>query len=227
MVINQQNVVTSGFAKNILIRRLRTIFHSYAKLSQHFQTYAHSPDSCEPAQCILSTRCRGAVMRMQLSADTTRMEKEHAFGGERSIMARIGKNAALIIITILTLPFLGCDTALLVGGKTIGISSGRFIQTDGTVAKLYGFPFEQVWVACEQALTEMKASSLEKRRRIAAGSMTAVILGDKVSIKITYTGKEQTSVSILVGPAGNNALSGLIYERIANNLRKMLPQPPG
>ena len=35
MVIDQRIVVTSGFAKNILIRPLRTIFHGYAKLSSY------------------------------------------------------------------------------------------------------------------------------------------------------------------------------------------------
>ena len=132
-------------------------------------------------------------------------------------MTNITKKVAAFIVALLLLS--GCDFAFLAGGKTIGINSGRFIYTDGFSAKTYRHPFDQVWHACEGALVDMKASGVEKNKKIATGSIKTVVNGDKVTIEVTYVSAEQTSVAVLIGKTGNNAASELIHEKIASNLQ--------
>jgi len=113
----------------------------------------------------------------------------------------------------------GCDTALTVGAKTIGIRSGEFIYTDGYLRATYIFPFDKVWPACEKTLTGMKATDVERIRKIAQGTFTAMILDEKVRISVDYVEKEITSVSIMVGMSGNNLASQLIHDRLATTLK--------
>ena len=119
---------------------------------------------------------------------------------------------ALFLIT-------ACDTALTVGTKTIGIRSGEFIYTDGYLRATYIFPFEKVWAACEKTMTDLKASDVERVKKIATGNLTAMIQDDKVRISVEYMEKGMTAVSIMVGPSGNNLASQLIHDRIANVLK--------
>lgn len=119
---------------------------------------------------------------------------------------------ALLLIT-------GCDTALTVGAKTIGIRSGEFIYTDGYLRTTYTFPLEKVWAACDKTLTGMKATDVEWIRKIAQGSFTAMIQDEKVRISVDYVEKEITAVSIMVGTSGNNLASQLLHDRIANALK--------
>jgi len=119
---------------------------------------------------------------------------------------------ALFLIT-------ACDTALTVGTKTIGIRSGEFIYTDGYLRATYLFPFEKVWAACEKTMTDLKASDVERVKKIATGNLTAMIQDDKVRISVEYVEKGMTAVSIMVGPSGNNLASQLIHDRIANVLK--------
>jgi len=119
---------------------------------------------------------------------------------------------ALFLIT-------ACDTALTVGTKTIGIRSGEFIYTDGYLRATYLFPFEKVWAACEKTMTDLKASDVERVKKIATGNLTAMIQDDKVRISVEYVEKGMTAVSIMVGPSGNNLASQLIHDRIANILK--------
>ena len=112
-----------------------------------------------------------------------------------------------------------CDTALTVGSKTIGIRSGEFIYTDGYLRAVYNFPFEQVWAACEKTLTDLKATDVERIKKIATGNFTAFILDDKVRISVEYVEKGMTAISIMVGPSGNNLASQLIHDRIGNILK--------
>lgn len=113
----------------------------------------------------------------------------------------------------------GCDTALTVGAKTIGIRSGEFIYTDGYLRATYIFPFDKVWPACEKTLTGMKATDVERIRKIAQGTFTAMILDEKVRISVDYVEKEITAVSIMVGTSGNNLASQLIHDRLATTLK--------
>ena len=122
-----------------------------------------------------------------------------------------------IFCTILTA---GCDASLTVGNRTIGVSSGNFIFTDGSLTTNYNYPFGEVWKACEQTLTDMKATAVEKNPKIASGSMSAVAQEEKLQISVEYLSKNQTSVSIRIGMSGNNMASQLIHEKIANNILK-------
>ena len=113
----------------------------------------------------------------------------------------------------------GCDTALTVGAKTIGIRSGEFIYTDGYLRATYLFPFDKVWPACEKTLAGMKATDVERIRKISQGTFTAIIHDEKVRISVDYVEKEITAVSIMVGTSGNNLASQLIHDRLANTLK--------
>ncbi|MHB9098272.1 MAG: DUF3568 family protein [Syntrophales bacterium] len=123
----------------------------------------------------------------------------------------------LLIPALLTIA--ACDTALTVGSKTIGIRSGEFIYTDGYLRAIYNFPLEKVWSACEKTLTDLKATDVERIKKIATGNFTAFILDDKVRISVEYVEKEMTAVSIMVGSSGNNLASQLIHDRIGNILK--------
>lgn len=120
----------------------------------------------------------------------------------------------LIVIVLMT----GCDASLTVGSRTIGVSSGDFIYTDGYLNTFYNYPLDKVWKACEQTLAEMKASVIEKERKIASGKITATAYDEKMQITVEYISKTQTSVSIRVGVSGNNMASQLIHDKIANRL---------
>jgi hypothetical protein len=113
----------------------------------------------------------------------------------------------------------GCDTSLTVGAKTIGIRSGEFIYTDGYLRATYTFPFDKVWPACEKTLVGMKAADVERIRKIAQGTFTAMIHDEKVRISVDYVEKEITAVSIMVGTSGNNLASQLIHDRLATTLK--------
>jgi hypothetical protein len=113
----------------------------------------------------------------------------------------------------------GCDTSLTVGAKTIGIRSGEFIYTDGYLRATYTFPFDKTWTACEKTLAGMKATDVERIRKIAQGKFTAVIQDEKVVITVDYVEKEITAISVMVGSGGNNLASQLIHDRIASTLK--------
>jgi hypothetical protein len=117
----------------------------------------------------------------------------------------------------------GCDTSLTVGAKTIGIRSGEFIYQDGYLRATYLFPFDKTWTACEKALAGMKATDVERIRKIAQGKFTAMVQDEKVVVLVDYVEKEITAVSIMVGTAGNNLASQLIHDRIASTLKPPTP----
>jgi hypothetical protein len=125
----------------------------------------------------------------------------------------------LMLILQAFLLITACDTAITVGSKTIGIRSGEFIYTDGYLRATYIFPFERVWSACQKALTDLKASDVELTKKIATGSLTAVIQDEKIRITVDYMEKGMTAVSVMVGTAGNNLASQLIHDRITTVLR--------
>ncbi|MGO9137058.1 MAG: DUF3568 family protein [Syntrophales bacterium] len=123
----------------------------------------------------------------------------------------------LLMFLILTV---GCDASLTIGNRTIGVNSGNFIFTDGSLTTNYRYPFDEVWKACEQTLADMKAIAVQKNLKIASGSMNAVVQEEKLQILVEYVSKSQTSVSVRVGMSGNNMASQLIHEKIANNILK-------
>lgn len=131
------------------------------------------------------------------------------------------------ILCIGVLLISGCDAALTVGGKTMGVRSGNFIFTDGYLATSYNFSKDKVWKACEKTMTDMKASGLDKKMKISTGAMTAIVHDEKVQVNIEYVSPEKTMVAIRIGMAGNNMASQLIHEKIAGNLLKAAePEKP-
>ena len=114
----------------------------------------------------------------------------------------------------------GCDASFTVANRTIGVNSGNFIFTDGSLTTNYNYPFDEVWKACEQTLVDMKVTAVEKNLKIATGSMNGVAQDEKLQIHVEYVSKNQTSVSVRVGMSGNNMASHLIHEKIANNILK-------
>jgi hypothetical protein len=119
---------------------------------------------------------------------------------------------ALLLIT-------GCDTALTVGSKTIGIRSGELIYSDGYLQATYTYPMEKVWTACEKTLADIKATDVERIRKIARASFTAMVQDEKVRISVEYVEKDMTTVSIMVGLSGDNFASQLLHDRIAGVLK--------
>ena len=125
---------------------------------------------------------------------------------------------ALLIPALLLIA--GCDTALTVGARTIGIRSGEFIYSDGYLRATYIFPFDKVWSACEKTLIGMKATDIERIRKISQGTFTAMIHDEKVRISVDYVEREITAASIMVGTSGNNLASQLIHDRLTATLKK-------
>ena len=126
----------------------------------------------------------------------------------------------LFFLVSVLLSITACDTAFTVGSKTIGIRSGGFIYSDGHLRATYTFPFEQVWSACEKAIADMKATDVERIKKISEGNLTAMIQDEKVRIQVTYVDKENTMVAVMAGTTGNTLASQLIHDRIITILRK-------
>jgi hypothetical protein len=105
-----------------------------------------------------------------------------------------------------------------VGNKTVGVRSGQFIFIDGNLKTEYRFPFDKVWTASEKALVDMKAVGINRERKMATGTLTGIVGNEKVAILLDYLGKEQTLVSVMVGPIGNNLASRMVHDKITANL---------
>jgi hypothetical protein len=130
------------------------------------------------------------------------------------------RRTVLGLLLILSLAAMaGCDTALTVGTKTIGIRSGELIYTDGFLRATYTSSFDKVMLACERALTGMRAADVERTRKIAQGSFKALVQEEKVRISVDYVEKELTAVSVMAGTGGNTLASQLIHDRIATALK--------
>jgi hypothetical protein len=124
----------------------------------------------------------------------------------------------LLFLVPALLLVMACDMAFTVGSRTIGIRSSELIYTEGFLRATYVFPLEKVWSACDKTLVNMKATDVERIKKISEGNLTALIQDEKVRIQVTYVDKENTSVSIMVG-TGNNLASQLIHDRITSSLR--------
>jgi len=127
-------------------------------------------------------------------------------------------NKILSLIFLILLLLAGCNAAINMNGKVAGISSGRFIYQDGDLSSNYKADIDLVWAACEKSVTELKATDIQKERKISSGMIKAVIQDEKITIKVEYVDKDLTSVSVFVGVVGNNMASRLIHDKIIGNL---------
>jgi hypothetical protein len=114
----------------------------------------------------------------------------------------------------------GCNSAMVVNGKVMGVSSGKFIYQDGYLTTQYKADIEQVWMACTKTVTELKGRNIDKDRIISSGSITTSIADEKVTIRVEYVEKGVTTVSVFSGLTGNNIASKLIQDKIAGNIAK-------
>ena len=130
------------------------------------------------------------------------------------------KNKILSLLFIVLLLLAGCNAAINMNGKVAGISSGRFVYQDGNLTSNYKADIDLVWMACEKLVTELKATDIQKERKISMGTIKAVIQGEKVVISVEYVDRDLTSVSVFVGVVGNNMASRLIHDKIISNLAK-------
>ncbi|MGA3279358.1 MAG: DUF3568 family protein [Smithella sp.] len=124
-------------------------------------------------------------------------------------------------VTLLFLVFLllnGCDAAINMNGKIASINSGKFLYQDGNLVSNYKANIDMVWQACEKSVAELKATDIQKERKISTGMIKAVIQDEKVVIKVEYIDRDLTSVSVFVGTVGNNMASRLIHDKIIGNL---------
>ena len=128
------------------------------------------------------------------------------------------RNLCALIVLVFLLS--GCDAAMVMGGKVMGVSSGRFIYQDGYLSTQYKAGVDQVWQACEKTVVELKGGKIEKDRKIAGGSIKAVISDEKVHILVEYVEKNVTNVSVMCGIGGNNIASRMLQDRIAANIVK-------
>ena len=126
----------------------------------------------------------------------------------------------IILLAVLSGLLFGCNAAMVMNGKVMGIQSGKFIYQDGYLTTQYKADIEPVWQACEKAVIDLKGRDIEKERKISAGSIKTVISDEKVTIRIEYIDKNLVAVSVLSGVTGNNIASRLIHDRIAANLSK-------
>jgi hypothetical protein len=105
-------------------------------------------------------------------------------------------------------------------GKIASINSGKFLYQNGNLVSDYKANIDMVWQACEKSVAELKATDIQKERKISTGMIKAVIQDEKVVIKVEYIDRDLTSVSVFVGMVGNNMASRLIHDKIIGNLGK-------
>ena len=128
------------------------------------------------------------------------------------------KSLSLLFLIFLFLA--GCDAAINMNGKIASISSGSFLYQDGNLISNYKADIDTVWRACEKSVAELKATDVQKERKISTGTIKAIIQDEKVAIKVEYIDRDLTSVSVFVGTVGNNMASHLIHDKIIGNLGK-------
>ena len=130
------------------------------------------------------------------------------------------KNKLLSLIFLIPLILVGCNAAINLQGKVAGISYGKFFYQDGNFIIEYKADIDLVWKACEKSMIDLKATDIQKERKISSGVIKAFIQEEKAIIKVEYIDKNLTSVSVFVGAVGNNMASRLIHEKIISNLAK-------
>lgn len=125
-----------------------------------------------------------------------------------------------IIVLFLFMTFIlsGCNAAINMNGKVMGVSSGQFIYQNGNLISNYKADLDRVWKACEKTVEELKGTDIQKERKIATGVINSIIQDEKVIISLEYIDKGTTSVAVFAGVAGNNIASKLIHEKISRFL---------
>jgi hypothetical protein len=126
--------------------------------------------------------------------------------------------AKILLLAVLTCLLSGCNAAMVVNGKVVGISSGKFIYENGYLITNFKADIEPVWRACEKAVIDLKGWDIQKDRKIASGSIKTVIADEKVSIRVEYLEKDVTTVSVFSGVTGNKMASRIIMDKITANL---------
>ena len=134
----------------------------------------------------------------------------------------MSNKAYYLLAMVLAVIFMfGCNTSFQVGDKVMGIQSGQFFFTDGTLRTQYkGASFDEAWEACEKALKDMKALNIVKEKKISSGTIEAVMEGESVVITVEYVERDLTMVAVRMGVSGNNFASSLVHEKIRENLMK-------
>lgn len=130
---------------------------------------------------------------------------------------RIGITALMIVSLV---GMIGCDGGLIMGSKSMGVRSGEFIYMDGYVISSYNDSFERVWGAVESVIKDMKAYNVEKQKKIAKGSIIALVSEEKISIKVEFMERDKVSVAVLVGMGGSRIAAGAIHDKITQKLAK-------
>ena len=129
------------------------------------------------------------------------------------------KTYYLLAMVLVVIFMFGCNTSFQVGDKVMGIQSGQFFFTDGTLRTHYkGASFDKAWEACEKALKDMKALNIVKEKKISGGTMEGVIEGENVVITVVYVERDLTMVAVRMGVSGNNFASSLVHKMIKENL---------
>ena len=118
----------------------------------------------------------------------------------------------IVILALIALN--GCDSALVMGNRVVGVESGRFYYTDGALKTDYPYSFEEVWTASLKSLKELKAVDVQPKKKIAKGSVDCVISDEKVHLEVEYAMKGLTNVVIRTGVAGNQLASRMILDKI-------------
>lgn len=126
----------------------------------------------------------------------------------------------IILLVVSACLLFGCNAAMVMNGKVMGLSSGKFIYQDGYLTTQYKADIEPVWKACEKAVIDLKGWNIQKDRKISSGSIKTIIQDEKVTILVEYIEKDLVAVSVLTGVTGNNIASKLIHDRIAANIVK-------
>lgn len=126
----------------------------------------------------------------------------------------------LVLLVSSVLAAFGCTSAVVVGDHVVGVESGKFISTDGTLRSDYKYPIDQVWAASIKTVSDMKATEIVQDRKISKGEIGALLNQEKVKITVMYAEKEVTSVAVRVGLTGNNMASQMILDRIRENLSR-------
>lgn len=129
------------------------------------------------------------------------------------------KTFTALAVMVVLVCISGCNTSFQMGDKVMGIQSGQFFFTDGTLRTQYkGATFERTWEACEKTLKDMNAASIVKEKKISTGTMEAVMEGENIVLTVEYVERDLTMVAVRIGVSGNNFASSLVHKKIRENL---------
>jgi hypothetical protein len=125
----------------------------------------------------------------------------------------------LFLIVMLFFLTAGC-AALVIGGAAVGTGSGTYFYINGELINDYGFPFDNVWAACEKTMADSRVVNVQKTKEIGSGSISAVINDERVEFTVKYKEKNVSTVAVRVGLFGDKAASKNLHDKIAGNISK-------